>query len=146
MAEIKVKATAGNSTMTKIETGGHVIYIDEPPFFGGKDEAPSPVATFLASLAGCINAIGQWVAKEMEIQIQSLDMEVVGDIDASCFCNGDEQVRAGFSSIRVSLKLVSDANPDQAAAWEREVFRRCPVCDNICRPAEFKVDVQAEKK
>ena len=139
MAEIKVKATAGNSTLTKIETGGHTIYIDEPPFFGGKDEAPSPVATFLASLAGCINAIGQWVAKEMEIQIQSLDMEVAGDIDASCFCNGDEQVRAGFSSIRVSLKLVSDANPEKAAAWEREVFRRCPVCDNICRPAEFKI-------
>jgi len=142
MAEIKVTAHAGNSTMTEIRTGNHTIYIDEPPFFGGEDQAPSPVATFLASLAGCINAIGQWVAKEMSINIQSLEMEITGEVDSKCFCQGDESVRAGFSSIRVSLELISDADDQKAVAWKDAVMKRCPVCDNICHPAEFVFDMK----
>ena len=144
MAEIKVTASAGNSTMTEIHTGNHIIYIDEPPFFGGEDQAPSPVATFLASLAGCINAIGQWIAKEMKITIQSLQMEIVGDVDSKCFCQGDESVRAGFSAIRVTLDLVSDASEEAAAAWKEAVMKRCPVCDNICHPTEFSLNMNSK--
>ena len=144
MAEIKVSAWAGNSTKTKIVTGGHTIYIDEPPFFGGKDEAPSPVAMFLASLAGCINAIGQWVAGEMNIQIHSLKMDIVGDVDSRCFCEDSKEVRAGFSAIRVSLNLDSEATKEQVDEWTAAVLRRCPVCDNICHPAEFAMDVNCE--
>ena len=144
MAEIKVSAYAGNSTKTEIVTGGHKIYIDEPPFFGGEDEAPSPVAMFLASLAGCINAIGQWVAKEMGIQIHSMKMDIVGDVDSRCFCQDSREVRAGFSAIRVSLELDSDATAEQVEIWKAAVLRRCPVCDNICHPAEFALDVNYE--
>lgn len=68
MAVINVTAEASDSTRTYIKTGGHSIVIDEPPLFGGEDTAPSPVAMFLASLAGCINAIGQWVSKEMVLK------------------------------------------------------------------------------
>lgn len=143
MAEIKVTASAGNSTMTTIRTGEHTVYIDEPPFFGGKDEAPSPVAMFLSSLAGCINAIGQWVAKEMKINIRSLQMEITGDVDAGRFCKGDKSVRAGFSAIRVELFLDSDADEEKAAAWKAAVLDRCPVCDNICHPAEFSVEMKS---
>ncbi len=146
MAEIRVSAHAGDSTMTEITTGGHKIYIDEPPFFGGKDEAPSPVAMFLASLAGCLNAIGQWVAKEMNIQIHSMDMDIVGDVDSACFCHDSKEVRAGFSAIRVSLNLDSDATDEQVEIWKDAVLRRCPVCDNICHPAEFSLDVTDERR
>ena len=59
MAVINVTAQAADSTRTYIKTGNHNIIIDEPPAFGGEDTAPSPVAMLLASLAGCINAIGQ---------------------------------------------------------------------------------------
>jgi len=142
MAEIKVTAYAGNSTKTTIRTGNHTIYIDEPPFFGGNDEAPSPVAMFLASLAGCINAIGQWAAKEMNIRIHSLKMDICGEVDSGRFCRGDERVRAGFSAIRVTLELESDADEKQVADWKKAVLDRCPVCDNICHPAEFLLDVK----
>jgi len=145
MAEIKVTASAGSSTMTEIHTGNHTIYIDEPPFFGGEDQAPSPVAMFLASLAGCINAIGQWVAKEMGIIIESFQMEIVGEVDAKCFCQGDESVRAGFSAIRVTLDLVSDAKEEVANAWKEAVMKRCPVCDNICHPAEFSLSMNSTR-
>lgn len=141
MAEIKVTAYAENSTKTTIKAGDHTIYIDEPPFFGGKDEAPSPVAVFLASLAGCINAIGQWVAKEMNIQIHSLHMEICGEVDSARFCKGDQGVRAGFSAIRVDLEVCSDADDGRVDEWKKAVLDRCPVCDNICHPAEFLVNV-----
>ena len=87
MAVISVKAEAENSTVTYIDAGGHRVIIDEPPAFGGEDTAPSPVAMLLASVAGCINAIGQWTAKEMGFTIEKLDIQVDGDVDATAFFN-----------------------------------------------------------
>jgi len=54
MATLSVHASAKNSTRTEIRAGRHTVLIDEPPFFGGADEAPSPVETLLAALAGAL--------------------------------------------------------------------------------------------
>ena len=72
MAVINAVADAFDSTKTYITAGGHSFVIDEPAPFGGEDTAPSPVAMLLGSLAGCINAIGQWVANEMNFKIKHL--------------------------------------------------------------------------
>ena len=52
MATLSVHATAANSPRTEIKAGRHTILIDEPPLFGGNDEAPSPVETLLAARGG----------------------------------------------------------------------------------------------
>ena len=136
MAVINVKAEATNSTNTYIETGGHKIIIDEPPAFGGEDTAPSPVAMLLASLAGCINAIGQWVAKEMDFLIEKLDINIDGDVDATAFFTGNMEKRAGFSKIDVQISLKADITKEQKEKWLKNVIERCPVTDNIINSTE----------
>lgn len=131
MAVINVTAEAGNSTKTCIKTGGHSIMIDEPPMFGGEDTAPSPVAMLLASLAGCINAIGQWVAKEMQFEIKKLDINIDGEVDAAAFFTGNLEKRAGFSDINVSVSLDAEITEEQRTVWFKNVIERCPVTDNI---------------
>lgn len=143
MAIINVKAEAGNSTKTYIETGGHKVIIDEPPAFGGEDTAPSPVAMLLASLAGCINAIGQWVAKEMDFVIEKLEINIDGDVDATAFFTGNLEKRAGFSNIDVQILLKADINEDQKEIWLKNVIERCPVTDNIINgtSVNFKAEI-----
>ena len=127
MAVISVKAEAQNSTKTYIETGGHHILIDEPPAFGGEDTAPSPVAMLLASVAGCINAIGQWTAKEMGFVIEKINIEV----DGTAFFTGNMEKRAGFTDIKVNISLKADIDRQQMDIWLKNVIERCPVTDNI---------------
>lgn len=131
MAVINVTAEAADSTKTYIKTGNHNIIIDEPPAFGGEDSAPSPVAMLLASLAGCINAIGQWVAGEMGFKIKGLFINIDGEVDGGAFFTGSREKRAGFSSIDVSLKLEADITDKQRELWFKNVTERCPVTDNL---------------
>lgn len=131
MTVINVTAEAGNSTKTYIKTGGHSIIIDEPPIFGGEDVAPSPVAMLLASLAGCINAIGQWVAREMKFEIKKLDINIDGEVDSTAFFTGNLEKRAGFSKINATILLDADITEEQKVVWLKNVIERCPVTDNI---------------
>ncbi|MEA4972747.1 MAG: OsmC family protein [Candidatus Metalachnospira sp.] len=131
MAIINVTAEADNSTKTYIKTGNHSIIIDEPPMFGGEDTAPSPVAMFLASLAGCINAIGQWVAKEMNFTVKKLYINIDGEVDSTAFFTGNFENRAGFSEINVTITLNADITEEQREVWLKNVIERCPVTDNI---------------
>lgn len=135
MAVISVRAWAENSTRTHIQAGRHQILIDEPPLFGGEDAAPSPVEMLLASLAGAVNAIGQYTAKELGMTIRRLDIAVDGDCDASRFFGKSMDGRAGFMDIRVSIALDSDAGSDLTARWLEQVRLRCPVLDNLTAPA-----------
>lgn len=134
MAKIYVKAEANDSTKTVIQAGRHQVIIDEPPLFGGEDTAPSPVEMYLCSVAGCINAIGQWTAKELKIKIEKLEIEIEGEIYGERFLNNDLSHRAGFEKIEVQLCLESDANEKQLKEWEQSVVSRCPVIDNTLHP------------
>lgn len=130
MAKITVSATATNTTKTKITAGKHSILIDEPPLFGGEDEAPSPVEMYLASIAGCINAAGQWIAKEMNMDLQKVDILIEGQVDGSKFLMNDSTFRAGFSEIVTRVRIVSNSEPSIQEEWLRQVRERCPVIDN----------------
>jgi len=144
MAIINVTAEASNTTKTYIKTGNHSIIIDEPTLFGGEDSAPSPVAMFLASLAGCINAIGQWVAKEMNFTINKLSINIDGDVDATAFFTGNLVNRAGFSSINATISLDADITDEQREIWLKNVIERCPVTDNIKNMTSVDFDLKCD--
>ncbi len=142
MAVITVKATAENSTKTYITAGAHRILIDEPPSFGGEDEAPSPVEMYLASLAGCINAAGQWIARELSMEIRKLDILIEGEVDGGRFLRNDPSRRAGFESVSVTIELASDADAATQEAWFAQVKERCPVIDNMQNGTRLSVSMR----
>lgn len=137
MAKITVSASATNTTKTYIKAGKHSILIDEPPLFGGEDEAPSPVEMYLASIAGCINAAGQWIAKEMNMDLQKIDISIEGEVDGSKFLKNDNTFRAGFSEIVTRVRIVSDSEPSIQQEWLKRVRERCPVIDNTENGTRF---------
>ncbi len=120
-----------NATKFVGESRSFQITIDEPPSLGGKDEAANPVEYTLASLAGCLNVVAHLVAKEFGIQIESLKINVKGDLNPGKLLSGDSAERAGFSDIRVKLDLESDAEPKLLDQWLTVVRDRCPVTDNL---------------
>lgn len=141
MATLSVRAWAENSTQTHITAGRHSILIDEPTLFGGADTAPSPVEMLLASLAGALNAIGQYVAGELGFTLHRLDIAIDGDCDGARFFGKSEDCRAGFQDIRVALTVDADIDAATLTRWEEQVRLRCPVLDNLISPAPVAVEV-----
>lgn len=142
MATISVKAAADDSPRTTVQAGSFTLIIDEPPLFGGENTAPSPVEFLLASLAGCINAIGQWTAREMGFTLRRLEVDVDGDCDGARFLQGDKTQRAGFTDIRAAVRVDADADAETLAEWARQVEDRCPVIDNLRGETTFRMAVE----
>ena len=46
-------------------------------------DAPCPVEYILAGLAGCLNIVGGIVAKELNIEIKSLNISISGNLDTN---------------------------------------------------------------
>ena len=139
---LRVSAVCTDQTKTIITARSFQMIVDEPPFFGGEDCAPSPVEYLLASVAGCVTAIAKTLADQMGIVFYKMEIQVEGDIDSEKFFNGESLKRAGFSEIRINTFVESDLSQDRLDAWRDQVMARCPVIDNLCNPTAVKMQVR----
>ena len=123
----------------------HTITIDEPEALGGTDAGPNPVELILAALGSCQEITYRAYATALDIPLAEVRVEIEGDIDLRGFFAVDESVRAGYSAIRGTVHLVSDA-PDADIAKLREVVNaHCPVLDIMSNPVPVALDVVHEK-
>ena len=107
------------------------IVVDEPENFGGKDSAPTPVEYILAGYAGCLNVVVNMIAKEMNIAIQHLEINITGTINPDKLFGISDKERAGFRSLNIHLDMKSDASKELLQKLLSQVKERCPVNDNL---------------
>lgn len=75
---ISAKTHSANPTKTVVKTCTFEMTIDEPR---GTNEGASPVEYLLASLAGCHNAMGHMVAREMNINLRGIEIQLKGRLN-----------------------------------------------------------------
>jgi len=140
MSNLKFSFSGESKNATKFvgKSRNFQITIDEPPDLGGNDEAANPVEYTLASLAGCLNVVAFLIAKEMNIEIKSLKIDVEGDLNPGRLLKGDTAERAGFTNITVKLDVDSDANEELLKKWLAVVKDRCPVTDNLANTTKVE--------
>ncbi|WP_281976251.1 OsmC family protein [Halobacillus litoralis] len=127
MAKMNEKITAVSKGMnTEGKSHGHTVVIDEPANMGGTDEGANPLATLLVSLVGCENAIANFVAKEMEFDLQGIDFEVNGELDPRGMM-GEEGVRPYFQKITVNATVHTSESEERLNELQEKVDQRCPV-------------------
>jgi uncharacterized OsmC-like protein len=110
------------------------LIVDEPESLGGEDSGPNPVEYLLAGYAGCLNVVFNLVAKELDIQINKLEINVSGDINPERFLGVSSEERAGFKSILVDAKLETNADSEKEQLLIQAVKERCPINDNLVNP------------
>ncbi|HSD15424.1 MAG TPA: OsmC family protein [Flavobacterium sp.] len=98
---------------------------------GESGEGPSPTDFLLAGFAGSINAVGLIVAKELGIELLSLEVEIVGELVTKKVEGKQTRSRAGFRKIEVVVKPVSNAPLVLLKEWIDTVKERCPLRDNL---------------
>ena len=128
----------------KIETRSrqHIAIVDQPVAGGGTDSGPTPLEYLFVSLAGCIVTIGHIVAKQRQLPVRSISARVEGELDTDVLMGKRSDVRAGFSDIRIHVKIDADMTQAEKEAFLKEVDARCPISDNIhgTTPLNFAVE------
>lgn len=138
-----IKGRNENATRFVANARHFQLIVDEPEELGGTDQAANPVEFLLAAYAGCLNVMGHIVAKELDIDLRSLEIDIEGDLDPSKVFGKPTVNRPGYQEIRVKLTPDTDATPAQLKIWAETVEARCPVNDNLLNPTPVQLEVHA---
>ena len=134
----EVKWNGGFRSEAKIREFGSAKS-DEPLQLGGTNTGPNPVEQILGALGNCL-AVGYAAnATAAGITINSLTINIEGDLDLHTFL-GLKEGNAGFSNISVKVKLDSDATPQAIQALHDKVVNTSPVGHTLSRAVP--VDIQ----
>ena len=121
-------------TEVDIRTGAHTFKVDEPPALGGADAAANPVQYALASLGSCQAITYRFWAAHLGIPFDKLTVRVEGDLDIRGFFGFDDNVRPGFTAIRVAVTVTGPESAERYAELAAAVDEHCPVLDLFKNP------------
>jgi uncharacterized OsmC-like protein len=115
------------------------IASDEPKGIGGTDDAPNPVEQLLGALGNCL-AVGYAAnASVAGITIRDLRIDLDGDLDLHTFL-GLADGHAGFSAIRVTVHLDTDADDAAVAELHQKVAATSPVGQTLTRAIPVQIN------
>lgn len=143
IVNIKVSGNSKPNEQFVVKAQNFKIRIGENPSYP-ELEAPCPVEYILAGFAGCLNIVGGIVAKELNIEIKSLQIEISGELDVDKYLGASTEERAGFKGIEVTVKPISDASKEELQKWIEIVESRCPVQDNLFNPTPISLNLVQE--
>ena len=101
---------------------------------------PSPVEVILAALGSCQEITYRAYATAMGIEVDSISVELEGDIDFRGFFAIDDSVRPGYDNIRAVVKIESGAPPADLEKLREVVNSHCPVLDILSNPVPVSLD------
>ncbi len=119
-----IKATWLNDLSFEVEVDGHKIYLDTAAEHGGKNLGPRPKPLMMVALAGCTGMDVAAILKKMRVEIESLSVEVEGDIT--------EDLPKRFEGMKVIFRVkgkdVSLASVEKAVMLSKDKY--CGVSAN----------------
>jgi uncharacterized OsmC-like protein len=117
------------------------VEADHPQLCAGEDNAPTPVELVLSGLASCLTAGVAAVAQRRGIQLHSVKATLEADMDLQGILGIDDEVRNGFSAIRVHFHINANAGEDDIKALVAQSQKRSAVFDIITNPTSVFVSV-----
>ena len=141
-SNFSISGTSINSTLYKGKSREFNFLVDEPNELGGQDLGANPVEYLLAAYAGCLNVVINIVAKEQNIKIDEIKINIDGDVDPSKLLGISDKNRAGFQSLNVDIDFKTDESKEKIDLLFNDVKQRCPINDNLSNPLPIDYDVK----
>ena len=123
-----------------ITAGKHTFTVDEPAPLAGDDAAPNPVEYVLGALISCQVVVYRLYAHNLGL-IDDLEITADGDLDVQGIFGVDEDVRPGFSAVRISVTVTGPDFEEAYQELQRTVDAHCPVFDIVSQPTPIDVTV-----
>ena len=132
-----ITQTSVSALKTRINTGKHTLYSDEPVEVGGGDTGPSPYEILLSALGACTGMTISMYAKRKIMPLKGItvylrhDKVYVEDLEA---CEKDT---SKIDVIHREIELVGDLNGDQRNRL-LEIANKCPVHKSLANGINIK--------
>ena len=126
---LRVEGIALDGVATEVRAGRHTLIVDEPPSLGGQGQAANPVQIALAALASCQVVTYRFWATRLGIRVDGLTVDAEGDLDQRGLLGIDDDVRPGFTAVRVTVRLSGPETPQRYAELREAVDAHCPLLD-----------------
>jgi len=138
---VNISSIKGFYAMGKEDTSrdeAFLVGVDQPETIAGKNGGPNPVEYLLHSLVSCLTMTMIFHAAVQGIEVESVDSHIEGDMDTRGFFGLSDDVRKGYSNIRVTLRVKSDASAERL----KEMALFSPVYDVVSRsvPTDFIIE------
>ncbi|GJL71434.1 MAG: osmotically inducible protein C [Nitrosomonas sp.] len=115
-----------------------MLKADEPVSLSGNDAALNPTEYLLHALTSCLTTSLVAHAAVRGIAIEDLSSSTEGDIDLRGFLGLSEDVRKGYQTIRINMKVKSDAPADQL----KELALFSPVYDVVSNSLPVELNIE----
>lgn len=142
MPKSTLKATTKsnyNSTTVKCESRGFSFTLQKTEEEPGKNHSMNPMEAVLCALGGCqvISAVNY--AKQHNIKLNDISIELEGDFDTVGMM-GLNDIRPGYEDIRCKIILDTDASSNEIGRLTKYIKERAPVVDTIENPVRLNVE------
>lgn len=128
---IRASGNLDHAFTITVESGNHVIRMDQPKNAAGQDLGPTPLELILAAVAGCFGTIGRFIAHQRKFELRGMQFEIEADYDPDGLLGRRTDVRPGFQALRVKVTMDADLSREEQQAVLKEIERRCPLADNL---------------
>jgi uncharacterized OsmC-like protein len=114
---------------------------DHPEIFASEDHGATPIEMVLVGLASCLTAGVAAVAQRRDIQLNSVQSTLEGNMDMAGILGIDSDVRNGFDGIKIHFDIDADASDEDIKAIVAQSQKRSAVFDVVTNPTNVTVEV-----
>ena len=137
--QLKANVSAeGRSGIRRIRIRDFQVISDSGPDFAGYDLGPSSPELQLGVLGSCLTHVFLIQAADLGVPLDSLNVEVTGQIDPCAGKPGYESVPVYPHNIAYDVHLESPASSAEIAALHEAVERACPILNLLVNPQEIR--------
>ena len=121
----------------------HRIDTDVPTTMTGNDHGPTPTELSLGALGACVTTTLVTHAAFKDIQLDSLQVRVEGDIDLRGFLGISDEVRVDCHKVRIDVQIVAALPEAQLREFVVSASRFAPVLDLYRRGTEVEIAINS---
>jgi uncharacterized OsmC-like protein len=137
-----IKGFYGAGQEDKSREAPFVIDAGEPAILLGKDTGANPAEYLLHALAACLTTSLVYVAAARKVRLTEVESTLSGDMDVRGALGLSDDVRNGFSNIRVGFKVKGDAPKEKLREVVARAQQRSAVFDMVTHGVPVAVDVE----
>jgi len=142
-ARITLSATGslGEGVSCSVQTGRAIAEAGLHPASGGDGSQLCSGDMLLEALVACAGVTLRAVATSLGVLVAAGQVRAEGDLDFRGTLGVDRDAPVGFSAIRLSFDLETDADEEQLATLQRLTERYCVVLQTIARSPDLTTSV-----
>ena len=135
----------GRSGVRRIRIRDFQIVSDSGPDFAGYNLGPSSPELQLGVLGSCLTHVFLIQAADLEIPLDSLEVEITGQMDPRAGKPGHEHIPVYPHDINYTVHLESPASPERIAELHAAVERACPILNLLLNPQTISGTVDHQR-